>query len=106
MRSREHRTIRGPTPQKNAIDRAGNAIDGERHRGGSGTNQPGRVTSFLVPGLSVGRRGVCVKVARCVGARDRACAQGAGVAGNRTGIDARAATHAHSRRESGTKRDA
>jgi hypothetical protein len=89
MRRQRHRAIRGPT-RKNATDHAGNAVGGGEHRGGSGINQPGRATSCLVPGLSVGREGASVKVARCVGPRGIARVIGAGAAGKRTGLPARA----------------
>ncbi len=91
MQQKGTRTIRGPTPQKDATDRAGNAVGGERDRGGSGINQPGRVTRILAPGLSVGRKGASVKVARRVGARGVARVQVAGAAGKRIGVAARAA---------------
>ena len=86
MREWNNCTIRGPTAQNDATNHAGNAVGGERHRGGSGINQPGRVTSFLVPAFSVGRRGVPVKVARRVGARVLARRQTTGAAGKRTGF--------------------
>jgi hypothetical protein len=93
--------IRGPTAQNDATDHAGNAVGGEKHRGGSGINQPGRVTSFLVPGLSVGRQGASVKAAWRVGACALACVQAAGAAGNRTGIAACAAPRSLPVQESG-----
>lgn len=83
--------IRGLTATKKATGRAGNATGSGKHRDGSGINHPSRATSLLGPALSVGRGGMPVKVARCVGAHDRGGAGAAGAAGNRTGIDARAA---------------
>ena len=105
MRERNSRTIRGPTTQNDATNHAGNAVGGERHRGGSGINQPGRVTSFLAPGLSVGRKGTSVKVAWRVGARDLARVPAAGAAGNRIGSVACAATRTIPVQESGMMQD-
>jgi hypothetical protein len=103
MQQRRKRTIRGPTPQNDATDHAGNAVGGERHRGGSGINQPGRVTSVLVPGLSVGRKGASVKVARRVGVRGIARVQAAGASGKRIGSAACAATRTTPVSESGIR---
>jgi hypothetical protein len=105
MRRRNRRTIRGPTPPNDATDHAGNAVGGEKHRGGSGINQPGLGTSFLAPGLSVGRKGASVKVARRVGARGVARVQATGAAGNRTGLVACAATRTLPLQESGMMQD-
>jgi hypothetical protein len=56
--------IRGPTGPDKANDRAGNAAVRQVDRGGSGTNQPGRVSRnvCLAPAASVGGRGADVKV--------------------------------------------
>jgi hypothetical protein len=101
MQQRRGCTIRGPTPQNDVTDHAGNAVGDERHRGGSGINQPGRVTSILVPGLSVGRKGTSVKVARRVGARVLAHMPAAAATGNRIGLTARTATRTIPVSESG-----
>jgi hypothetical protein len=103
--------IRGPTGPDNANDRAGNAAVHETDQGGSGINQPSRVSRYiyLAPAASVGGRGHDVKVGsrasgriaihekplrRCVAATRRADAtqldgQGTGVAGNCAGFSAR-----------------
>jgi hypothetical protein len=63
--------IRGPTRPDKANDRAGNAAVREIDRGGSGTNQPSRVSRYvlLAPAASVGGRGKDVKVGVRFGAR-------------------------------------
>lgn len=55
--------IRGPTGPHKANDRAGNAAVRETDRGGSGTNQPSRVSRYLrlAPAASVGGKGEDVK---------------------------------------------
>lgn len=105
MRTGTMGRIRGPTAQNDATDHAGNAVGGEKHRGGSGINQPGRATSVLVPGLSVGRKGASVKVAWRVGVRVLARVQAAGAAGNRTGIATCAAPRSLPVQESGIQHD-
>ncbi len=100
--------IRGPTGPDKANDRAGNAAVRETDQSGRRTNQPSRVSRYLVlaPAASVGGRGANVKiggsisarsgldehapwqcitvyVARFVGLLD---GRGTGVAGNHTGV--------------------
>jgi hypothetical protein len=59
--------IRGPTGPDKANDRAGNAAVRRIDRGGSGTNQPSRVSRYvcLAPAASVGGGGADVKVGAC-----------------------------------------
>ena len=52
MRIQRH-GIRGPTRADKVNDRAGNAVVGFSDRGGSGTNQPSRVSRYLAPAFSV-----------------------------------------------------
>ncbi|MCA1670316.1 MAG: hypothetical protein LC793_23630 [Thermomicrobia bacterium] len=99
--------IRGPTRPNKANDRAGNAAVRETDRGGSGTDQPSRVSRYvcLAPAASVDGRGANVKVGG-IGARitihyrpmrremmaragrtvDRSGGRGIGVAGNRADV--------------------
>lgn len=99
--------IRGPTRPNKANDRAGNAAVREVDRGGSGINQPSRVSRYvlLAPALSVGGRGDNVKVGVCFSVRiamhrhslrrgmitrhrgivDQLNGRNAGVTGNRVG---------------------
>jgi hypothetical protein len=60
---RQRNGIRGPTGPEQANDRAGNAVVRETDRGGSGTNQPSRVSRYvrLAPAASVGGEGEDVK---------------------------------------------
>jgi hypothetical protein len=64
--------IRGPTRPEKANDRAGNAVVRGTDRGGSGTNQPSRVSRYVLLALaaSVGGRGEDVKVGARLGARN------------------------------------
>ncbi len=63
--------IRGPTGPDKANDRAGNAVVRETDRGGSGINQPSRVSrcECLAPAASVGGGGADVKIGDGIGAR-------------------------------------
>src|SRR4051794_22953600 len=68
-RQRRRHGIRGPTWPHKANDRAGNAAVRETDWSGSGTNQPSRVSRYmlLAPALSVGGDGSVVKRTRwCV----------------------------------------
>ncbi len=53
---RRGNAIRGPTGERKTNDRAGNAAVRPNDRGGSGTDQPGRLSRYrvLAPVLSVG----------------------------------------------------
>lgn len=102
MRERGAGGIRGPTAAKKATGRAGNAAGGGKHRDGSGINHPSQATSGLEPASSVGRGGMPVKIARCVGARERGGTRAVGAVGNAPAA-ARAWQTADSRR--GTPRE-
>lgn len=60
---RRRNGIRGPTVRDKTNDRAGNAAVRQRDREGSGTDQPGRQSGYLMlaPALSVGGAGGFVK---------------------------------------------
>jgi len=118
--------IRGPTRPDKANDRAGNAAVRETDRGGSGTNQPSRVSRYvcLAPAASVDGRGANVKIG-AIGARiiihhrplqremmaragrtiDRSGGRGIGVAGNRADVFARPIPTFLPYTESGTASD-
>lgn len=121
---RERYGIRGPTWSGKANDRAGNAAVGSTDRGGSGTNQPSRVSRKLAPAFSVGGNGGGVKVharhpgmiahepplrwrtvAACLGRENHGDARIADAAGNRVGIFVYLRTNAALYEESGTYTD-
>ncbi len=100
--------IRGPTRPDKANDRAGNAAVRETDRGGSGTNQPSRVSRYvrLAPATSVGGRAADVKVgARHDDRVDQSSGQETGVAGNRAGLSVRSIAVSTRYAESGTDSD-
>ncbi|GEM_PF-6473147 len=124
---RDRHEIRGPTGPDKANDRAGNAAVHETDWSGSGTNQPSRVSRYVVlaPAASVGGRADDVKVSIREGARiamdghpppfpavadhrgciDQSDGQEIGVAGKRAGLSLSAIVASIQYRESGTNSD-